>query len=328
MKFISCQEPGSFRFAERSAPSPKTGEALLKMTRVGICGTDLHAYQGNQPFFSYPRILGHELAAEVISVGPNKQGLEAGDQVAIMPYLSCGHCIACRNGKTNCCTTLKVLGVHIDGGMQEIISLPTEILIKANHLSPDQIAIIEPLSIGAHAVRRAQIQAGEKVVVMGCGPIGIGIMQLAKLQGAEIIALDINPQRLEYAKQSLDIEHLVDVRKNPVEQVLEITNGDLATAVFDATGNQASLQSGPNYLAHGGRYILVGLLKGDLTYYHPAIHAKETSILCSRNATLEDFAHVMDVLANGQFPVDKYITHRVDFDQMIEQFESWIDPKN
>ncbi|MEL7534368.1 MAG: zinc-binding alcohol dehydrogenase family protein [Bacteroidota bacterium] len=328
MKYISCQEPGSFRFAERSAPTPKAGEALLKMTRVGICGTDLHAYQGNQPFFSYPRILGHELAAEIIEVGPNDQTLKAGDQVAIMPYLNCGHCIACRHGKTNCCSTLKVLGVHIDGGMQEIISLPTDILIPANHLSPEQIAIIEPLSIGAHAVRRAQIQKGETVVVMGCGPIGIGIMQLAKLEGAQVIALDINPQRLAYAEKTLGLQHLINVQNDPIEQIKAITQGDMATKVFDATGNQASLLSGPDYLAHGGSYILVGLLKGDLTYYHPAIHAKETSILCSRNATMEDFARVIEVLSKNQFPVDQYITHRVGFGQMIEHFESWIDPKS
>lgn len=328
MKYISCQEPGHFQFSERLAPTAKAGEALLKMTRVGICGTDLHAYQGNQPFFSYPRILGHELAAEIISVGPNEQGLKAGDRVAIIPYLSCGTCIACRQGKTNCCSTLKVLGVHIDGGMQEIISLPTDILIAANQLSPDQIAIIEPLCIGAHAVSRAQLIKDEFVLVMGCGPIGIGLMQLAKLAGAKVIALDVNPQRLAYAQKVLGLDHTVNALEDPIEQIKAITNGDMATAVFDATGNKAALLSGPDYLAHGGRYILVGLLKGDLTYYHPALHAKETSILCSRNATLADFERVMEVLSNDQFPVDHYITHRVNFDDMIEHFESWIDPQS
>ena len=157
MKYIVCEKPGQFELKEKAAPTKKEGEALLKIKQVGICGTDLHAYGGNQAFFSYPRILGHELAAEVLEIGANEQGLKEGDKVIIMPYLSCQKCIACRNGKTNCCTNISVLGVHSDGGMQEIISLPTDILLPAGDLSLSEIALVEPLAIGAHAIRRAAL---------------------------------------------------------------------------------------------------------------------------------------------------------------------------
>ena len=303
----------------------KDGEALLKVSRVGICGTGLHAYSGNQAFFKYPRILGHELAAEILEIEENKQGLKTGDQVVIMPYVSCGICVACRNGKTNCCANINVLGVHVDGGMQEVISVRTDLLIPANHLSLNEMAIIEPLAIGAHAIRRANIQKGETIVVMGCGPIGIGLMKLAQIIGAKVIALDVNDERLSYAKNEIGVVHTLNVKDNPQEKISEITGGDMATAVFDATGSRKALESGIAYMAHGGRYILVGLSKGELTYSHPQIHAKETTLMCSRNATLEDFKFVMNHIK--EFPTNTFITHEVHFSEMIENFDSWLLPE-
>jgi 2-desacetyl-2-hydroxyethyl bacteriochlorophyllide A dehydrogenase len=328
MKYISCIQPGQFQIGEKEAPVPAAQEVLLNIRRVGICGTDLHAFAGNQPFFTYPRILGHELAAEVAAVGAEVTNVKAGDRVVVMPYLSCGTCIACRNRKTNCCTRMKVLGVHVDGGMQEQITVPCEILIPVNDLSLDQIAVIEPLAIGAHALFRAKPTAGENVVVVGCGPIGLGLMKLAQLQELNVIAIDVNADRLAYAEEELGIEHTVIAGEGAVEKVLELTNGDLATAVFDATGNKAALESGIHYMAHGGQYILVGLNKGDLTFHHPSIHAKETSLLCSRNATFADFHQVIDVLYAGNFPIDSFITHRAPFDRMIDHFQGWLEPEN
>ena len=327
MRYIVCEEPGQFKLKEKMAPVRKDGEALLKIKQVGICGTDLHAYGGNQAFFSYPRILGHELAAEILEIEENEQALQAGDRVIIMPYLSCQKCIACRNGKTNCCTNISVLGVHSDGGMQEIISLPTSILIPAGDLSLSAIALVEPLAIGAHAIRRAAIQKGETVIVVGCGPIGIGLMKLAQMDGARVIAMDVNAERLAYAKDKIGVDAIVNVLENPVEKVLELTNGELATAVFDATGNKKALETGVNFMAHGGRYILVGLSKGELTYTHPAIHAKETTLMCSRNATFEDFLKVKTALDSGAFPTNSFITHRVPFSEMIAHFDSWLKPE-
>jgi 2-desacetyl-2-hydroxyethyl bacteriochlorophyllide A dehydrogenase len=324
MKYLVCEKPGEFILKEKEAPVRKEHEALLQINKVGICGTDLHAYAGNQAFFTYPRILGHELASEVIEIGNNPNGIKKGDKVVVMPYVSCGECIACRNGKTNCCTNIKVLGVHTDGGMQEQITVPTNILLPANNLSDDQMAIVEPLAIGAHAVRRAAIVPGETIAVVGCGPIGIGIMKLAQIAGATVIAIDINEQRLAYAKEKIGVDYTVKAGPNAVQEISDITNRDLCTAVFDASGHKGALEAGPNYMSHGGRFVLVGLSKGDLTYNHPAVHAKELTLLCSRNATTEDFEHVIDVL--DQFPTESFITHNVPFTEMIENFDSWLDP--
>ncbi len=324
MKYIVCEKPTKFLLKEKEAPVRKENEALLQVNKVGICGTDLHAYAGNQAYFEYPKILGHELACQVIDIDENDKGIKIGDKVVVMPYLSCGVCFACRNTKTNCCENITVLGVHADGGMQEQISVPTDILLPANHLSDDQMAIVEPLAIGAHAVRRASIVAGETVAVVGCGPIGIGIMKLAQISGAKVIALDTNAQRLNYAKDKIGVDHVVNAGENALREVTEITNGDLCAVVFDASGNKNALEACPDYMSHSGRFVLVGLSKGELTYLHPKVHAKEMTLLCSRNATQEDFEHVMSIL--DQFPTSSFITHNVPFIEMIKHFESWLDP--
>jgi len=324
MRYIVCEEPGNFQLKEKEMPVRKENEALLRVKKVGICGTDLHAYSGNQAFFTYPRILGHELASEVVEIGENERGLKAGDKVVIMPYISCGKCIACRTGKTNCCSNISVIGVHSDGGMQEFITVRQDLLLEANNLSYDQMAIVEPLAIGAHAIRRADVQSGETVVVVGCGPIGIGMVKLAQIAGAKVIVLDVNDERLKYTKEEIGADYVFNVNDNPVEKIAEITNGDMATAVFDATGFKGALEIGPDYMAHGGKYVLVGLSKGDLIFNHPKIHAKESTIMCSRNATTEDFEHVISVL--DQFPTDSFITHNVPFTEMIDNFDSWTKP--
>lgn len=324
MKYIVCEKPREFLLKEKEAPVRKENEALLQINKVGICGTDLHAYAGNQAYFEYPKILGHELASQVMDIGENDKGIKIGDKVVVMPYVSCGVCFACNKGKTNCCENITVLGVHADGGMQEQISVPIDVLLPANHLSDDQMAIVEPLAIGAHAIRRSGIVPDETVAVVGCGPIGIGIMKLAQIAGAKVIALDTNTQRLNYAKDKIGVDHVVNAGDNALREVTEITNGDLCAVVFDASGNKNALEACPDYMSHGGRFVLVGLFKGELTYFHPKVHAKEMTLLCSRNATQEDFEHVMSIL--DQFPTSSFITHNVPFIEMIEHFDSWLDP--
>ena len=324
MKYIVCEKPREFLLKEKEAPVRKENEALLQINKVGICGTDLHAYAGNQAYFEYPKILGHELASQVMDIGENDKGIKIGDKVVVMPYVSCGVCFACNKGKTNCCENITVLGVHADGGMQEQISVPIDVLLPANHLSDDQMAIVEPLAIGAHAIRRSGIVPDETVAVVGCGPIGIGIMKLAQIAGAKVIALDTNTQRLNYAKDKIGVDHVVNAGDNALREVTEITNGDLCAVVFDASGNKNALEACPDYMSHGGRFVLVGLNKGELTYLHPKVHAKEMTLLCSRNATQEDFEHVMSIL--DQFPTSSFITHNVPFIEMIEHFDSWLDP--
>lgn len=324
MKYIVCEKPREFLLKEKEAPVRKENEALLQINKVGICGTDLHAYAGNQAYFEYPKILGHELASQVMDIGENDKSIKIGDKVVVMPYVSCGVCFACNKGKTNCCENITVLGVHADGGMQEQISVPIDVLLPANHLSDDQMAIVEPLAIGAHAIRRSGIVPDETVAVVGCGPIGIGIMKLAQIAGAKVIALDTNTQRLNYAKDKIGVDHVVNAGDNALREVTEITNGDLCAVVFDASGNKNALEACPDYMSHGGRFVLVGLSKGELTYLHPKVHAKEMTLLCSRNATQEDFEHVMSIL--DQFPTSSFITHNVPFIEMIEHFDSWLDP--
>ncbi|MFY0599478.1 MAG: zinc-binding alcohol dehydrogenase family protein [Cyclobacteriaceae bacterium] len=328
MKYIVCEEPNQFLLKEKEAPQKKDGEALLAVRRVGICGTDLHAFKGNQPFFSYPRILGHELATEVVEVGDNKESVKAGDKVVIMPYINCQECDACLAGKSNCCQKIQVFGVHADGGMQEQITLPTRLLIPANDLTLDQIAIVEPLAIGAHAIRRAQVKKGDTVVVAGCGPIGIGIIQLAKYLGAEVIAIDINDHRLEMVKKQFGADHAVNALQDPAAQIEKITNGHLAQHVIDATGSKRAIEGGTDYMRHGGNYVLVGLFKGDLSFTHPKIHAKETTLMCSRNATMEDFEFVMKVLREDKFNTSAYITSNVSFDKILTDFDSWASPES
>jgi len=328
MKYIICQEPGSFLLKEKDKPVKGRNEALLKVKEIGICGTDLHAYGGNQAFFTYPRILGHEIGAEIVEIEDNDQGLKNGDKVIIMPYISCHKCIACRNGITNACTNIQVLGVHTDGAMQEYITVPNDLLISAENLNTSEIAIVEPLAIGAHAIRRADLRDSETILVVGCGPIGIGIMKLAQIRGAKVIAMDVSEQRLTYAKDEIGVDFIVNALESPLEKIMEITNGDLANAVFDASGNKIALESGIQYMSHGGRYVLVGLSKGDLNFNHPSIHAKESSILCSRNATTEDFFNVREAISTGLFPTNSFITHRVSFTEMIDHFDQWTQPDN
>lgn len=324
MKVISCDHPGLFVYKEAKIPQPQKGEVLVSIRKLGVCGTDLHAFAGNQAFFTYPRILGHEIAAQVEE--PNGSALQPNDPVVVIPYLHCGHCSACSSGKTNCCEKLKVLGVHTDGAMQEYMALPASILIPTPQLSWDEMAIVEPLSVAAHSVRRAGLKKGDKVLVMGCGPIGLAIMVFAQLAGAEVTALDINSWRLGLAQNEFKAKHTVNAKEMDASLKEQYKNG--FTAVFDATGNKTAMESGPYYVAHGGKYILVGLFKDQLSFHHPSIHAKELTLLCSRNATKEDFIYVIQTLENKKFPTHSYTTDKFLFSQTKEKFPHLTNTEN
>jgi hypothetical protein len=328
MKYITCESPNHFTLKTGSPPLLTEGNVLLKVRRVGICGTDLHAYKGNQPFFSYPRILGHELATEVLETSASVNNLKTGDRTVIIPYINCQQCVACKAGKSNCCQQIAVLGVHADGGMQEIISVPSRLLIPANDLSLEEITLVEPLAIGAHALRRAQTKKGDTIVVIGCGPIGMGIVQLAKYIGATVVVIDLNDNRLAMAKEKFGADKVIHALHSPLDEMKEFTNGELAHAVFDATGNKRAIESGVTYMRHGGTLVLVGLFKGDLTFHHPALHAKETTLLCSRNATREDFEFVMQVLREKKFNTAAYITKTVGLESILTDFDSWSSPES
>lgn len=329
MKGIICEQVHSFTFQE-NLPEPirKEGEAIIRIRRVGICGTDYHAFQGNQPFFSYPRILGHELSGIIEEISDHEAGLRLGDQVSIMPYIHCGQCIACRTGKTNCCTSMKVLGVHIDGGMRERIAVPVSHLFKTNGLSLDQSAVIEPLAIGAHAVSRAQIKPGESVLVIGAGPIGLGVMAFAKVAGARVIAMDISAERLAFSQSWAHIDDVVQPSSQSPEIIAQLTHGDMPTIVFDATGNVNSMNQSFGFVAHGGKLVFVGLVKADITFHDPEFHKRELTVMASRNATKKDFLQVVEVLQAKSIDVERFLTHRCQFPHMIDQFQTWLKPES
>ena len=328
LKTLTLVQPGEFSLSETDAPeAPAPGQALVRVHRVGICGTDLHAFRGRQPFFTYPRICGHELGVEVVALGDgDTHGLKPGDHCAVEPYLNCGVCIACRRGKTNCCASLKVLGVHTDGGMREIIAVPISKLHKSEELSLEQLALVETLGIGAHAVDRASIEPGEWALVIGAGPIGLAVMQFAQAAGARIIALDINTERLAFCREKLDVEQTVHAGDDALDRIREITGGDLATAVFDATGNAASMMGAFQYAASGGRLVYVGLFLGDVTFYDPDFHRKEITLLATRNSTGRDFVRIINLLESGQVDTAPWITHRADAEAMPAAFPTWLEP--
>ena len=327
MKSIICQKPFEFDVVEIDKPAMDVGQALVRVKRIGVCGTDLHAYEGNQPFFTYPRILGHELSGIIESIGENPDGLKPGDPVAILPYLECGECIACRMGKTNCCTDLNVIGVHSDGGMQEWISLPPDHLIKADGLDLDETALVECLAIGAHAVKRASIQPNEWVLVIGAGPIGLGTMQFAKAEGAKVIAMDLVDDRLSFCKQELGLDFTINAAGDAKTVLAEMTGGDFPTVVMDATGNPKSMGNALNFLSHGGRLVYIGLFIGDFQLNDPEFHKREATLLSTRNATRADFLHVIDLMNKGTVKARPFITHRADFTNLKDEFPKWINPE-
>lgn len=325
MQTLICTTPHQFNYVDTTAPIAGVGETLLKIKRIGICGTDLHAYEGTQPFFNYPRILGHELAAEIVTT--DADGFAIGEAVTFIPYFFCNKCIACKMGKQNCCASIKVCGVHVDGGMREYLTVPSYSLVHGEGLSFDELALVEPLAIGAHGVRRAGVALGEFVLVIGAGPIGLGTMEFAKIAGGKVIAMDINEGRLHFCKEKLNVDYTINpLTEDAFEKLKIITNGDMPTVVIDATGSLKAINNAFQYLGHGGRYVLIGLQKGDISFNHPEFHKRESTLMSSRNATRADFEHVISSMKKGLVNPTNYITHKVTFEAIKDNFESWLNP--
>ncbi len=328
MRSLICTSPRQLDYTQIEAPEPAPGHSIIKIKRIGICGTDLHAFEGSQPFFDYPRILGHELAGEFME-GQGVIGFKRGEAVTVIPYFNCGSCIACNSGKPNCCCNIKVCGVHINGGMAEFLSVPSWALVHGEGLSFDELAMVEPLAIGAHAIHRARLKRGEFVLVIGAGPIGLGIMEFARLGGGQVIALDINDSKLKFCKDNLGLAHTLNGNDSDIrEQLMEITKGNMATVVIDASGNLGAINSGFGYIAHGGRYILVGLQKEEIRFSHPEFHKREASLMSSRNATDADFQIVIDNIKNGRIGPTTFISHYASFEKVKQEFEGWLSPSN
>ncbi|OHV08025.1 zinc-binding alcohol dehydrogenase family protein [Kushneria phosphatilytica] len=327
MRVLECTTPGSMTLVERERPEPGPGEVLLDMRRVGICGTDIHAFGGNQPYFSYPRVLGHELAGRIVATGSTADRGLIGHDACIIPYLHCGQCAACRRGRTNCCQSLEVIGVHRDGGMAEALVVPTRHLMTSEILSVDQLALVECLAIGAHAVRRSELSAGELAVVVGAGPIGMGVIQFARSCGARVMVIDTNRERLAFCIEELGVEETCHATEDDVMAALEaLSEGALGDVVFDATGNPAAMNRGFDFAGHGGRYVLVSVVRADITFHDPDFHRRELTLLGSRNATYEDFATVMTAMEAGRLHEQAMITHRCTLADMPDTMARWCAP--
>lgn len=325
MKAIVCEKPGTLALAERPEPQLRAGEILIRMRRVGVCGTDMHIFAGKHPYLEYPRIMGHELSGKVEATLPGS-AFEVGEQVTINPYIACGACIACRRGKPNCCTAIEVLGVHRDGGLCELLALPERNVYRAEGISIDQAAMLEFLAIGAHAVRRARLEPGTRALVVGAGPVGIGAMLLARLQGVSVTALDLRAERLWFCRDRLGIDAVVTPDNDLLDSLKQLTNGDFYDTVFDATGNASSIMQGFNYVAHGGTYVLISVVKDTISFSDPEFHKREMSLLGSRNATAEDFEHVLENVRNGNIPTGLLLTHRAGLEELVDRFVEWGQP--
>ncbi len=311
MNSLVLQKPGALAWVEVAEPTPAGGEALVRVRRCGVCGTDLHALAGKQPFFSYPRRLGHELCVEVVSA-PAGCGLAAGDLCAVEAYYFCGECPACRAGKTNCCQKLKVLGVHLDGGHAPLMAVPVDKLHRAGALLPEQIALVEPLVIGAHGVERAAPRPGEPTVVMGMGPIGLAAAIFAKAAGANLVCVDVQPERLGFACDRLQLGAAIATGDGLAER-LQTYFGQLPAVVIDATGNPASMRGTFQLAEHGGRIVFLGLFIGELAFDDPNFHRRELTLMASRAGLPGTFREVIRLMAGGKIDVLPLITHRFGF---------------
>jgi len=315
VRAIVCERPRELAVVERPQPVRNAGEVKIRISRVGLCGTDFHIFTGNQPYLNYPRIMGHELAGLVAEVDEGSD-FTPGDLVTINPYLACGTCLACRKDKPNCCMNIQVMGVHIDGGMTEFVCVPERAVIKVDGLTADQAAMIEFLSIGAHAVRRAALTAAERVLVVGAGPIGIAAALFARLAGADVWLIDTSPQRLNFAKARLGFQRTGVVDDAIADWLAAEAQTEGFDCVFDATGSAAAIEKGFRYVAHGGRYVLLSVVKDSITFSDPEFHKREMTLIGSRNATREDFEYVIRCMRGGDIPTDLLNTHSFNLDDM------------
>jgi alcohol dehydrogenase len=331
VKALQLTEPKLWNQIDISEPPrPKDDEALVRIHRVGVCGTDIAGYLGKFPYFSYPRIPGHELGVEILEVGKNVQHIKVGDRCSVEPYINCGVCYACVRGYTNCCESNKTLGVMCDGGLTEMMILPARKLHQANELTYEQSALVETLAIGCHAVNRAKVTSADSVLVIGAGPIGLSALEFVKVAGAKAIVADLSENRLDFVRTKMGISStvLMDGSEADIAKLEALTDGRRADVVIDATGNHHSMSRAVDFAAFAGRVAYVGITQQNLTIPHSvALHRRELTILASRNALPEDFRRIIGLIGVGTINTDKWITHHAGFADVGAQFPSWTDPR-
>ena len=329
MKAIQLEKPLHFHQIDIAEPAaPAAGEVLVRVHRVGICGTDYSGYLGKMPFYSYPRIPGHELGVQVVSVGAGVSNVKPGDRCSVEPYMNCQQCSACRRGGGNCCEHLQVLGVHTDGGLRPQFIVPARKLHPSARLEFEQLALVETLAIGCHAVNRGGLLPGENVLVIGAGPIGLSVIQFAKLAQARVIVLDLNASRLEFCRAMLDVDHTIASEGGPADlrRLEGLTGGELPRVVIDATGNHESMSNAASFVGFTGKLVFVGITTKELSFPHPLLHRREMTLLASRNALPEDFTRIIGLIEQGRINTTPWITHHSGFEAMIDEFPKWLKP--
>lgn len=330
MKAIRLEEPRRFEYVDIAEPSsPGPGQALVRTHRMGICGTDLSGFLGKFPFFKYPRVPGHELGVEVLAVGDGVSNVKVGDRCSVEPYMNCGTCFACRREQGNCCTTLNVIGVMIDGGLCERFLIRADKLHPSAKLSYEQLALVETLAIGCHATDRGASTSGDHVLIIGAGPIGLATLEFTRLTGATVTVMDMVQSRLDFCKQQYGIQHTILFRNDgsELEQSKAITGGDMFLVVTDATGNKYSMSSAMKYVAHTGALVYVGITTEEVSFLHPTLHRPEMTLKASRNALPRDFGRIIRLIEDGTINTTPWITHRMPFENMVAEFESFTRPE-
>jgi alcohol dehydrogenase len=330
MKAIVLEKP--YQFARLNVPEPArpgAGDALVRVHRVGICGTDYSGYQGKMPFYSYPRIPGHELGIEVVAVGDGVSNVKPGDRCAVEPYLNCQNCYSCERGHTNCCEILQTLGVHCDGGLRPLFTVPARKLHVSTRLTFEQLALVETLGIGCHAINRSQPKPDETVLVIGAGPIGLSVVEFAKLSGARTIVTDVNEQQLAFVRDRMGIAETIVAHGDGSElrQFTELTGGKLGNVVVDATGNNTSMSNALHFVGFAGRLVFLGITTREISFGQPLMHRRELTFLASRNALPTDFTRIIRLIEERRLDTRPWITHRATFDEMIGQFPGWMKPE-
>ncbi|SFL67140.1 zinc-binding alcohol dehydrogenase family protein [Halanaerobium salsuginis] len=320
MDVVFIKEPGEIELLDVPEPAVKDGEALLKIKYCGICGSDIATYTGNQPFASYPRIPGHEFSAEIVDIEDNDLGLKAGMIVTANPYFNCGHCYPCSKGKVNCCESNETMGVQRDGSFAEYITMPIERIVNGRGLSAQTLALIEPFSIGYHAINRGNIKNKDNVLVIGAGPIGIFAMLSAKLAGAKVTIVDMLKERLDLAK-SMGADQIVNVsQKTLAKEVEKLTNGNGMDACVEAVGHANTFLQCIENAAFGGKIILIGNGKTETKFNHSILLKKELDVYGSRNS-LYDFKPLIDKVKTNNLDIEKIITHIYAKEDVLQAFK-------
>jgi 2-desacetyl-2-hydroxyethyl bacteriochlorophyllide A dehydrogenase len=310
MQQIVLTGPGVLARRDVPQPSATEGEALIAVKRIGVCGSDFHAFAGRHPAYIYPRVLGHELSGVVLETPKNEFSVEPGDRCAIDPYVNCGLCQMCRVGRSNCCERLVVLGVHRDGGMQDVISVPPRLLHRSDKLTLDQLALVETLGVGAHAVARSGLRAGETAIVVGAGPIGLGTALFAREANADVTVIDKNEDRRAFAEQQ--------------GWKTRYAESAVADVVFDATGSASVMAQSLRRVAFGGRLVFVGLTSDPVALDDALFHQREVTVLASRNS-VGQFPRIISMLEEGTIRIDDWITDHLSLLDLPSEFEMLID---